>query len=101
MRFRPALFGFGVPSLLLVIAIAVAQQPTRPPDQGKDRPQDGVQQPVRRAEKVVEQIFPPNGVMETAWKVEWDVEMRHGLVIKNAWFKRSAEHECMQVLGDA
>ncbi|HYV37071.1 MAG TPA: hypothetical protein VE988_15300 [Gemmataceae bacterium] len=101
MRFRPALFGFGVPSLLLVIAIAVGQQPTRPPDKIQDRPKDGVQQPVRRGENIVEQIFPPNGIMETAWKVEWDTEIRHGLVIKNAWFKRSPEHDWMQVLGDA
>src|SRR6516165_5806985 len=36
--------------------------------------------------QVVEQTFPPNGVMETAWKVEWDTVRGYGLVIKNAWF---------------
>jgi Cu2+-containing amine oxidase len=50
---------------------------------------------------VVEQTFPPNGVMETAWKVEFDTEIGYGLVIKNAWFKKAPDAEWLQVLGDA
>src|SRR5262245_45273889 len=97
MRFRSALlFGFGLPALLL----AVAQQRSDPsdspptvvaeqPDKGKDKP------------RIIEQSFPPNGLMETAWKVEWATQGGYGLIIKSAWFKRSPDHEWMQVLGDA
>jgi primary-amine oxidase len=50
---------------------------------------------------VVEQTFPPNGPMETAWKVEWDTVRGYGLFIKNAWFKTGPGKEWLQVLGDA
>ncbi len=50
---------------------------------------------------VVEQSFPPNGVMETAWKIEWDTVRGHGLIIKNAWFKTGPKEDWMEVLGDA
>ena len=50
---------------------------------------------------VVEQCFPPNGVMEPAWKVEWDTVKGHGLIIKNAWFKTGPSEPWMEVLGDA
>jgi primary-amine oxidase len=51
--------------------------------------------------KIVEQTFPPNGVMETAWKVEWDTARGFGLIIKNAWFKRGPADDWLEVLGDA
>src|SRR5579862_7439129 len=98
MRSRPApLLAIGIPALLLVIAGAFGQQ--RAPDifQGRAS-QPNV--PVNNTDKMIVQSFPPNGVMETAWKIEWDTELRHGLVIKNAWFKRSPTHDWMEVLGD-
>jgi primary-amine oxidase len=99
MRLRPALFfSFGLLPLLLLIAGAFGQQ--RSPDAYQGRASQPVQPANNSKDKVLEQSFPPNGVMETAWKVEWDTELRHGLVIKNAWFKRSPTHDWMQVLGD-
>jgi Cu2+-containing amine oxidase len=99
MRFRPALFGLGLPAVFLIMAVAFGQQQRNAePDQERAKP------PVQAEPgkgKVLEQSFPPNDMMETAWKVEWDTEIRHGLVIKNAWFKAGPDKEWMQVLGDA
>ncbi|HYV36847.1 MAG TPA: hypothetical protein VE988_14155, partial [Gemmataceae bacterium] len=50
---------------------------------------------------IVEQTFPPNGIMETAWKVEWETVTGFGLVIKNAWFKSGPDKDWLQVIGDA
>ena len=101
MSSRSGLFlGLGVPALLLLIAGAFGQQ--RTPDAYQDRVNQIVP-PALNPNKnhIIEQSFPPNDVMETAWKVEWDTEICHGLVIKNAWFKRSPQHDWMQVLGDS
>jgi primary-amine oxidase len=91
MRMRSALFlTFGLPALVLVIAGASGQQ--RDP-----------KQPVLLAKetKTIEQAFPSEGPLETAWRVEWDTMAGNGLFIKSAWFKRSPKHDWMQVLGDA
>ena len=90
-------FGLGLPLLLLAIAGAPGQQ------RGLDTKQERTTEapaPVAQT-KIVEQTFPPNGVMETAWKVEWDTVRGFGLIIKNAWFKRGPDQEWMQVIGDA
>src|SRR5437588_9809915 len=83
MRFRSALFaGFGLPTLLLVIATATGQRPDTDPriDAGKEQPGKG-----KAKDHIVEQSFPPNGLMETAWKVEWATQVGYGLIIKGAW----------------
>jgi primary-amine oxidase len=98
MRFRPALFGFGLPAMLMLIAGAFGQQ--RPEDIRKEAATQPSQPVAAGKTKTIEQSFPPNGIMETAWKVEWETVRRHGLVIKNAWFKRGPEHDWLQVLGD-
>jgi primary-amine oxidase len=91
-------FGCGLPVLLLLtIAVAVGQQRSLAPSQ--ERPKAALEPPVQT--KIVEQCFPPNGVMETAWKVEWDTVRGFGLIIKNAWFKKGPAEEWMQVIGDA
>jgi primary-amine oxidase len=101
MRFRSALLlGLGLPALLLVIAGAFGQQRSDPPDgqltSAVEQGGKGKEQP-----RIVEQSFPPNGMPETSWKVEWTTQSGYGLIIKNAWFKRSPDHAWMQVLGDA
>ena len=96
MRMRTALFlAFGLPALLLVIAGASGQQRDTDP-QRDDRPVVLAKDP-----KHIEQEFPSDGPMETAWKVDWDTTGGYGLFIKSAWFKRSPKHDWMQVLGDA
>jgi primary-amine oxidase len=98
MRSRLAVFlALGLPALLLMIAGAVGQQRTPDAYQGRGTQTAPV---VNNKDKVIEQTFPPNGVMETAWKIEWDTELRHGLVLKNAWFKRSPKDAWLEVLGD-
>ncbi len=89
--------GLGLPALLLLITGAGGQQG------GAPNPTAAAVAKVSadKAPKIVEQTFPPNGVMETAWKVEWDNEIGFGLVIKNAWFKKAPDVEWMQVIGDA
>ena len=84
MRSRPALFGIGLPAVLILIASPWASSVSRPKllRNGPRRPNNLV------TTKSSNSRFPPNGVMETAWKVEWDTVMGFGLVIKNAWFKR-------------
>lgn len=57
--------------------------------------------PAAAPNHIVEQTFPPNGVMETAWKVEWETVRGFGLFIKNAWFKSAPGKDWLQVLGDA
>jgi Cu2+-containing amine oxidase len=88
-------------AMLALLASAPGQQKDdterRPPIE-KSPPAATV---VVASSKVAEQSFPPNGVMETAWKVEWDTAKGHGLIIKSAYFKRSPAHDWMQVLGDA
>src|SRR5207248_5166258 len=79
-----ALVGIALPLVLLALAAAPGQQaPSQP---GPARPVVA-SAPAAEA-KTVEQSFPPNGVMETAWKVEWDTARGWGLFIKSAWFKR-------------
>ena len=97
MRSRPALFGIGVPAALILIASGFSAS-SKTQEVKPDRPAPPV---LQGNDKVVQQAFPPNGVMETAWKIEWDTVMRNGLVIKSAWFKRGPEHDWMQVLGDS
>jgi hypothetical protein len=97
MRMRSALFtAFGLPALLLVIGGAFGQQR----DQNIP-PRDDKPVVLAKETKVIEQEFPSEGPMETAWKVEWDTAAGYGLFIKSAWFKRSPKHDWMQVLGDA
>jgi primary-amine oxidase len=92
-----ALVGLAIPLLLLALASAPGEQtPTQPSPM---RPVTTSAPPAQA--KVIEQSFPPNGVMETAWKVEWDTARGWGLFIKSAWFKRGPNDEWMQVLGDA
>jgi primary-amine oxidase len=100
MRSGPYLFlGLGLPAALLLMTGASGQQ--RPQQEvNQPRPSQQAAPPVNNRDKIIEQSFPPNDVMETAWRVEWDTEIRHGLVIKNAWFKRSPKHPWMEVLGD-
>jgi hypothetical protein len=68
------------------------QQPAQPAEPAKDK---------EKPTQIVEQTFPPNGVMETAWKVEWDTKRGFGLIIKNAWFKSGPGKDWLQVIGDA
>jgi primary-amine oxidase len=102
MRFRTALFcGFGLPALFLVIAGAFGQH--RPPQESYETRSIQILQPEppKKNDKTIEQNFPPNGAMETAWKVEWDTSTGYGLYIKSAWFKRGPQYDWLQVLGDA
>jgi primary-amine oxidase len=84
---------------LLLIAGAFGQQLS--PD---NRPAPAIEKAEAAAEAephILQQSFPPNGVMETAWKVEWATQQCNGLLIKNAWYKRSPQHDWLQVLGEA
>jgi Cu2+-containing amine oxidase len=47
------------------------------------------------------QEFPPNGPMQTAWKVSFGFANRKGLFITNAEFKRSPSDPYMKVLSEA
>jgi Copper amine oxidase, enzyme domain len=95
---RAATFaGFGMPALFLVIAGAMGNHGS--PETSQSPSKSPVESPVQP--KIVEQTFPPNGPMETAWKVEWDTVRGFGLFIKNAWFKKGPDEPWMQVLGDA
>jgi len=97
MHIRSALFcAFGIPALLLVIAGAFGQQRVPAPTQPDKQPSG----PVKNS-KTIEQNFPSEGPMETAWKVEWDTAIGYGLIIKSAWFKKGPDAEWMQVIGDA
>jgi primary-amine oxidase len=89
------LLGFGLPALLLIVAGAVGQQ------RNTVAHQDDTPPPELKETKHIEQSFPSEGPMETAWKIDWDTASGYGLFIKSAWFKRSPDHDWMQVLGDA
>jgi primary-amine oxidase len=98
MRYRPALFCLlGLPALLVVLTGSAGQDP--PP--GSKQPDKQPPKQKLPTSTTVEQTFPSKGPMETAWKVEWETRSGYGLIIKNAFFKRTAEAPWMQVLGDA
>jgi primary-amine oxidase len=96
---RVAVFaGLALPALVWLIAgVFGKSSDLEPPTQ---EPAKAVKLPAA-SPHVVEQSFPPNGVMETAWKVEWDTVRGYGLIIKNAWFKTGPDQDWMEVLGDA
>jgi len=50
---------------------------------------------------IVVQEFPPEGPMETAWKVRFAHATGQGLYITGAWFKRGPTESWMRVLWDA
>lgn len=94
MRYRAALFcAFALPSLLL----AIGQQAEVAP--GQVTPANAAK--AEATPHVAEQTFPPNGAMETAWKVEWDTVRGFGLIIKSAWFKKGPDAPWLEVIGDA
>src|SRR5262249_16813158 len=88
---------FGLPAMLLTLAGAMGQQRNVDPTQGRPvQPNPAAP----KSNKIVEQTFPPNGLMETAWKIEWDTMGGNGLLIKNAYFKRGPDVDWMKVLGE-
>ncbi len=57
--------------------------------------------PGQTSSNVVEQQFPPNGPMETAWRVRFANATAKGLYITGAWFKKGPSEPWMRVLWDA
>jgi primary-amine oxidase len=101
MRYRPALFcALGLPALLLVLTGSSGQDVPAGAKEAAAQPEKKPQ-PKKTTSTVTEQTFPSNGVMETAWKVEWETKSGYGLIIKKAHFKRGPKDDWMQVLGDA
>ena len=60
---------------------------------------NGVQMPKRHGEVI--QQFPSKGPMQTAWKVHWREQSGPGLIIQDAFFKKSPNEPWMQILGEA
>jgi primary-amine oxidase len=89
--------GFALSVLTWVCVSALGKGNDAPPSQEQPKPK--IEQVANN--HVVEQTFPPNGIMETAWKVEWDTVKGFGLIIKTAWFKTGPAADWMEVLGDA
>jgi len=56
--------------------------------------------PKKKPVNEVIQEFPTNDLMKTAWKVNWATSSGFGLIIQDAWFKKSPTEPWMQVLGD-
>lgn len=101
MRYRPALLcSLGLPTLLLVLAGSPA--PEAPMVAAASAPQVKKEPEPKKqpAPTITEQSFPSKGPMETAWKVEWETRGGYGLIVKNAYFKRTAKDNWIQVLGD-
>jgi primary-amine oxidase len=84
---------------LLLVGIAMAQVVVPPGAGGPGQPKKP--QPPLKPDTEIIQEFPTNGVMETAWKVNWAQVSGYGLYIKDAWFKRGPNDPWMQILGDA
>src|SRR5687767_13412375 len=81
--------GSGVMCLMMTIAPAQVQpQPNQPNHQ------------VIKGTEIIQQ-FPTTGPGQTAWKIRWREQNGPGLIITDAYFKKSPKEDWVQVLGEA
>ncbi len=81
----------------LAMTLPVLAQPVPVPNPFKSKP---LSKKVVPSNEVVQE-FPSNDVMKTAWKVHYATQSGFGLIIQDAFFKKSPADPWMQVLGDA
>jgi Cu2+-containing amine oxidase len=98
--------------VLLILTVAPAQRrdplnnpananpnPNPNPIPQPDPMNNAIAQPQKYGEVI--QQFPSKGPMQTAWKVHWREENGSGLIIQDAFFKKSPNDPWMQVIGEA
>jgi hypothetical protein len=106
LRYAP--LALGVCASLALLAGAFAQ-PVPVGGEDKDKPTQP-KQPVQPklagqgpsgAPNEIVQTFPTKGPMQSAWAVRYTTASGFGLIIQDAWFKRSPNDRWVQILGDA
>lgn len=91
---RTAFFAGGLGLFFLAMTIAPA---------GQQQPNTKVPFPngqVNNFNEIIQQ-FPSSGAAETAWKIHWREESGPGLIIQDAYFRKSPKENWIQVLGEA
>jgi hypothetical protein len=83
------LFALGAGLIFVVMTMAPAQ--IQPPEPTNGTTINGTE---------VIQQFPSTGPAQTAWKVRWKEQNGPGLIIEDAFFKKSPQEDWIQVLGE-
>lgn len=94
----PLLLSIGMVIALGLLTVTLAQPPH--PHQNPTGKPGFKPQPGNKHLNEIIQEFPTNDRMRTAWKVRWMTTRGYGLVIQDAWFKKSPREDWMQILGD-
>lgn len=90
----------GVSAALAALTIAPAQQRiTRVGDADSEAADPNAQR--KGPYNQIEQQFPVQGPARTAWKIRWRTESGAGLIIQDAFFKKSPREPYIQILGEA
>src|SRR5262249_15826370 len=85
--------------LVLSILLGAGAQPV--PVENPFKPKFKPEKPKQKPQNEIIQEFPSNDVMRTAWKVHYATQNGFGLIIQDAFFKKTPTDAWMQVLGDA
>lgn len=83
--------------LVLSILVGAGAQPVQVENPFKIKPKEKKAKP----QNEIIQEFPSNDVMRTAWKIHYATQSGFGLIIQDAFFKKTPSDPWMQVLGDA
>ena len=84
--------------LVLSLLVGAGAQPVQVENPFKIKPKE---KPKQKPQNEIIQEFPSNDVMRTAWKVHYATRNGFGLIIQDAFFKKTPTDPWMQVLGDA